>query len=163
MGDTASWDDARVRTAKGTGVVLKHRGMMLQVKHDGGHGTAWVPINECTRDGNQPPVAAAATQTAAHSARPHNLAAAAGTHAGASELAAVASPKKTVAPTAPARAIDAQSEPGRDDLARLDAVVSRIEAALNQLDERGGAALARIEMALGAGALRCLFCPFAHC
>jgi hypothetical protein len=159
MGDTASWDDARVRTAKGTGVVLKHRGMMLQVKHDEGHGTAWVPINECTRDGNQPP----ATQTAAHSARPHNLAAAGGTHASANELAAVASPKKNVAPTAPARAIGAQSEPGRDDLARLDAVVSRIEAALNQLDERGGAALARIEMALGAGALRCLFCLFAHC
>lgn len=40
------------------------------------------------------------------------------------------------------------------DLSRLDAVVARIEAALDRLDRDGGAALARIEMALDSGVLR---------
>ena len=41
-----------------------------------------------------------------------------------------------------------------DDFSKLDAVVTRIETALDRLDRDGGAALARIEMALDAGALR---------
>jgi hypothetical protein len=58
-------DGARVLTAKGPGVVLKHRGMMLQIKHDAGHGTAWVPTSECRLDPSASSTPASSSSTSA--------------------------------------------------------------------------------------------------